>query len=124
MPEATELEGTWEIVSMVESGEQREIEENLARLYRFEGNRGYTRHGDNEDWVPGTTFSLDPSAMLAEIDMDILFGETIRGIYEIDNDVLMICMGIPGESRPDRFESTEDSSTILYEFRRVEEDDE
>jgi len=111
--EATELEGTWEVVSCVVGGEQRETN---GALWRFEGNR---IHSSN---LLIYIFSVDPSAMPAEIDL-IETGSTefILGIYEIDGDSLTLCYGRP---RPDRFESTEDYPTGLYVFRRVEEESE
>lgn len=120
--EETELEGTWEVVSITVNGEKEEID---GKFMRVEGNRIYTREDDDGDWDSGT-FSLDPSAMPAKIDLEHA-EESIRGIYEIDNDVLTICIGMPGEfelgNRPDVFESPEGSSTGLLVFRRVTEEE-
>ena len=79
-------------------------------------------------------FSVNPSAMPAEFDINLAPTISEResygpGIYELDDDLLRICTGIVGEfdpeSRPDRFESSEDYPTRLWVFRRVtEEDDE
>jgi len=133
MPEATELEGTWEFVSWVVFGEQRETD---GAQWRFEGNRKYYRKADDEYWNSGIPLSVNPSVMPAEIDLPV--GHL--GIYRIDGDLLTICLSMPiitldgiepvtrvtlePGTRPDRFESTEDSSTVLIVLRRVEEDDE
>jgi len=119
--EATELEGTWELVSRVRNGEQNEIDNQFVR---FEGNRSYHRTSDDGDWTHDGTFSVDPSAMPAQIDFvatEINDTNIELGIYDIDGDSLRICIGRP---RPDRFESTEDYRTELYVLHRVEEDDE
>ena len=112
----TELEGTWDVVSLVGRGEQFDLPDGF--LMRFVGNRMYHREGDDEDWTHVWTISLDPSAMPAEIDIG---GEFMLGIYELDGDTLTFCIAA---TRPDRFESTEDNLTILRVLRRVEEDDE
>ena len=118
--EATELEGTWATVSYVINGVHEECD---GSFWRFEGNRRYTRIGNAGNWRLLGTFSVNPSAMPAEFD-HVLPQFEFHGIYEIDDDRLMICLGDskafePGP-RPDRFESTEDYPTHLLVFRRVE----
>ena len=62
MPETTELEGTWEVVSYVEYGVSIE---GAHYFWRIEGNRRYTRRGANGNWQLLGTFSVDPSTMPA-----------------------------------------------------------
>ena len=127
--EATELEGTWETVSSVTDGEQHDTANGDLR--RFEGNRWYYRGAEDKNWRPAGTFSMNPSAMPAEIDFVSRqgcyeFATYQLGIYELDGDLLRICMTYstysetPG-TRPDRFESTEE--TWLIVFRRVTEEE-
>ena len=111
MPEATELEGTWEVVSFEFEGVHLE---GQGQLWRFEGNRRYFREGD-DIWFQYDTFSVDPSVMPAEID----WPGGWPGIYELDGDSLTICLG--RGFRPDAFESTDE--TILWVIRRVEDDE-
>ncbi len=124
MPEATELEGTWEIMSYVHNGERVELD---GFLWRHEGDRRYYRPNGDDVWVSAGTYSVDPSATPAEI---VIRSEiaTMRGVYKIDDDLLTICLGFPGAfeegTGPEGFESSEEIRTILAVFRRVEEDDE
>ena len=128
MPEATELEGTWELVSYVRGGEQIDVPD--GHQMRYEDNRMYYRKADDEDWAHYSTFSLDTSAMPPEINFmwRVFSDETefisVLGVYEIDGDSLTICHANPEETRPDVFESSEDYPTNLLVLRRVEEDDE
>lgn len=124
--EETELEGMWEAMSCVMMGGKIEC---VGKILRFEGNRMYFRGADDENWTSGGTFSVNPSAMPAEIEIDNSF--IMLGIYEIDDDLLRICVGFGGESeprdRPDVFESPKGSGdlTVLIVLRGVtEEDDE
>jgi len=121
MPEATELEGTWEMVSSVRFGSPRGI---TSQFWRFEGNRVYYKMGNEESWTRGGLITVNSSAMPAEIDGL----SNVPGIYEVEGNSLTICVGIRNHilrgTRPDRFESSEDFPTVLYVFRRVEEDDE
>ena len=122
--EVTELEGLWEVVSMVIEGEQEEL---YFLFVRFEGNSFFLRAHDADWFLAGSIF-VDPSSMPAE--MAFVFGEGDRSkneamaIYEIDDDVLTICSRNPGEIRPEQFESTKDNQTILMVYRRVEEESE
>jgi len=125
MSEATEVEGTWEVVLDLDKGEQQEID---TQFIRFESNRCHIRVDDDADWILSATISVDPSAMPAEIDFvgegeggDMV--ETLWGIYEMEQDILTICLGKPGD-RPDEFKSSEVYPTILLVLRRVEEEEE
>ena len=113
MPEATELEGTWDVVSQLDRGEI----ETATYFWRFEGNRMYYRTDDDENWNSSGAFSVNPSVIPAEIDLS-----DTPGIYELDGDTLTICVDLAGP-RPDRFESTRNYPTRIYVLRRVEDDE-
>lgn len=116
--EATELEGTWEMVSHLFRGEHDD--QGVGDLWRFKGNILHIRSGRDKPWLLSGTFSVDPSVMPAAIDLEALDA----GIYELDGESLTICFDF--FTRPDRLESTEgDINERLYVYRRVtEEDDE
>ena len=118
--EATELEGTWELVSVVVAGEQDDVPEGFQ--LRFEGHRCYRRDDNDTDWNLFFTFSVAPSTMPVEFDLEN-GDEPNLGIYEIDGDSLTFCYGENGKARPERFESTEDYPSFLLVLRRAEEDE-
>ena len=99
-PQITELEGKWSIVSYVWDGKTKPITVDVSM--RFAGNTRQVWSVDSS--INIRRFSLDPSAMPAEIDIE---PEDV-GIYELDGDTLTICIG-PTGTRPDRFESTKGS---------------
>ena len=117
----TELEGTWEEVSLGVMGNQILPGDENRDFYRFEGNIRFWQMARGATWNNHGAFTVDPSAMPPEIDFD---NHGTLGIYKIEDDSLTICLGKPGESRPDRFESTRDSQTVLMVLRRVEDSDE
>ena len=86
---------------------------------RFRGNMRYIWN-DVDSSIYIRPFSVDPSAMPAEIDFEYGGLGPTPGIYEIDGDTLTLCWG---RTRPERFESPEDPRTALFVFRRVEEED-
>jgi len=100
--EATELEGTWEVVSFVVAGDQVDDPEGPlwvpdGPFWRFEGNRWYFRRSDDGNLKSYCNFSVDPSMMPAEIDITYLL--FMPGIYEMEGDSLRICIGEPGGIR-------------------------
>jgi len=107
--EATELEGTWEVVSKEINGIQHDF--GGFGQWRVEGNRLFYRWTIDGTWSRANPFSVDPSAMPAEIDY-----ERYLGIYEIDGDLLRICSATG--TRPDRFESTEVRRSAVEDFER------
>ena len=118
MPEATELEGTWEVVSWVVKGEKIDYE---SYVWQIEGNRIVACVDEAVGHATmNITFFLDPSMMPAEVDTF-----SFSGIYELDGDSLTICIGsFRQRARPEVFESTEDYPTTLWILHRITEDDE
>ncbi len=46
-------------------------------------------------------------------------GDTMRGIYRLDGDKLVICVGIGGGDRPTEFKTTKDDQAFLDNLERV-----
>lgn len=128
--EATELEGTWEVVSCVIHGVTQDVENEF---WLFEGNRTFILNSETGDIGLREKFTVDPTAMPAQIDFEnwpfedvIPIDRSTRlGIYELDGDKVTICYGIFWHfTRPDIFESIEGSLVALWVLRRVEDSDE
>ena len=107
------LQGKWSIVSVERDGKLVETWTDGVRM--MEGNN-YTLVPKKGDSVKGT-FTLDPSKTPKAIDFLPAAGQykdkTLRGIYEIDGDMLKICFSEPDKARPAEFTSKADSGWTL-----------
>jgi uncharacterized protein (TIGR03067 family) len=70
----------------------------------------------------GVEFEIDPSASPKAVTDTVLDGtgkgSVIRGIYRIDGDTLISCVGAPGHDRPTTFEAGPGTGRSLRVFRR------
>lgn len=113
------FQGTWKLVSVTREGEQ-EPDDHIADLILIVvGNKRTVKRGD--EVVSESTFKLDPTKKPKTIDLTPttgdLKGQTLPGIYEIDEHTQKICLGLTGE-RPTAFVSKQGSGHILQVFRR------
>ncbi len=124
-PVASEsLDGTWEIVSVIEDGKLlplETIQETLikdARLHIRSQLASFTRPNGKTNTL---AFVTNPNVSPRTIDIagDLRVGS--RGIYMRDGDVLMICLrGSESESRPTMMASLPGSDTFQMTLQRVQ----
>ena len=120
---AESLDGTWELVSVIEDGKPLPLDIVKATMIK-----------DARDVISGPTAALirpdgklrtlafvtDPKARPKTLDIagDMHIGG--KGIYMRDGDVLMLCVrGSDAEARPTVLTSLSGSDTFLMTFRRV-----
>jgi uncharacterized protein (TIGR03067 family) len=72
--------------------------------------------------LEGETFSgtikLDAAKTPKQIDLE-LNDRTLKGIYQIDGDMLKISYRLEGDERPTEFESKPDSGIVLVVHKRA-----
>ncbi len=68
-----------------------------------------------------TTFSTDTSKSPATLDAKDSDGVLTLGIYQLDGDVLTVCIGEPGAARPKSFDGSRGSGQTLATFRRCKQ---
>ena len=111
--EKQSLQGKWTIVSVDRDGKEVNMWKDGLRL--FEGDK-YTLTTKGGESFKGT-FALDPAKVPKAIDFmpggGQYKGKTLRGIYEIDGDMLKICFAEPDKERPTEFSSKANSGWTL-----------
>lgn len=117
---ATEFEGEWPMVSGVMNGQP--MDQSLVKWVKR------VTHGNQTTVVAGpqvmmkVEFKHDPSQSPKTIDYVNLAGtnkgKTQYGIYELEGDVLRVCVSAPGAPRPSECESVAGDGRTLTVWKR------
>lgn len=108
------IQGQWQLVRSVRSGQEIPSEQLAVTFFRFSGNR----------WIPGrdendySTFTLNPAASPPQIDITDRDGNTMLGIYDLTGNALVLCIARAGEKRPSRLESDRACNGFLIGLQR------
>ena len=114
------LEGKWESVSVVDNGVKNK------RAYAtivFENDRATVTEGDDGDAYTGkcrikADLKSSPKAIDFMCDDDPFGEETVYAIYDVKDDVLLLCTSDTRE-RPKEFQSRPLSGVCIITFKRV-----
>jgi len=114
------LQGKWTITSAVMDG-NKVPKGQLRGSLLFKGDKySYSTAGGDKG---GGTFRIDPSKkpkFLDSIPSDgPVKGMTVEQIYELDGDILKICLALPGNERPTEFKSEPGSNRMLFTYKRA-----
>jgi uncharacterized protein (TIGR03067 family) len=116
--EKQSLQGKWTIVSVDRDGKAVDMWKDGVRLIEGDNYTLTTKGGDS---FKGT-FALDPAKVPKAIDFSPAGGQykgkTLRGIYEIDGDMLKICFAEPDKERPTEFSSKAGSGWTLATHKK------
>jgi uncharacterized protein (TIGR03067 family) len=113
------FEGTWEMASGERDG--KPVSADVVKTARLvvQGNRHTVKVGD--DTMVGT-HKLDPTTTPKAIDATDtegpFKGKTIRGIYELTDDVFRVCFAPPDKERPKEFTTKSGTGTLLHSWKR------
>jgi uncharacterized protein (TIGR03067 family) len=120
----TELEGTWQAESVVDSGKENKGASDFKLT--FKGDTFTLRKG--EKVVVRGRFTLDARKKPCAIDSTITEGpdqakgKASRGIYRHEGDKLTMCFAQAGqEKRPTEFSAPGGSNHVLLELKRAKE---
>ncbi len=119
-PPATVLEGEWEMVSAVFSGAP--LEAAMVKWCRRVTRGDVTTVLAGPQVMLKASFTTDLSSHPDQIDYLNLDGpnkgKSQAGIFDLQNDILRICMGAPGEPRPVEFVSMAGDRRSLTVWRK------
>jgi uncharacterized protein (TIGR03067 family) len=123
---ATELEklrGTWQLLSAESDGKKTPDEQVKQIRVIIDGDHHTVMFGQKAV-VHKVRFTLDPTtdpkSIEDQLDQEPYKGKKIRGIYRLEGDRLMSCVGPIDGPRPTEFIAKPGSGWTLRRFRRVE----
>jgi uncharacterized protein (TIGR03067 family) len=113
--ELKRIEGTWEVVSMEQNGQQLPLPDKKM-LATFMGNKYVMKIGDQV--VQEGEGKIDPTQQPRTLDVKVTSGDdkgqSMLGIYELKSDQIRACVAAPGKKRPTKFTSKNDQMLITY----------
>ena|SRR5436305_7348248 len=114
------MQGTWRLVSGERNGEKLSDEDIKGVVRTFQGD-SFEAKRDGRTLSKGKV-KLDPSAKPKAVEVMATGRDgqevTIKGIYEIDGDMMKTCLAQPGRDRPKEFAAKEDSGHSYYVWKR------
>jgi len=113
----SKMQGKWKAVETIDSGKPvgREVETNFTITQKK------MQIAEGKEAVLEFTLSLDASKKPKQIDMT-LKGFTMLGIYELQGDMLRICIGPSEKERPLEFVSKVGDNRRLVTLKRIKTD--
>jgi uncharacterized protein (TIGR03067 family) len=116
------FQGTWSVESITKNG--KDVPEDAAQrlILVVKGNERLIRDGD--DVKSKATFTIDASKKPKHMDITVsdgpLKGKTLRGIYELKDGTLTVCLLLEGEGRPEDLTAKEGSNRLLQVFKKAD----
>jgi len=95
-----QLQGEWILQAAMSQGTEIEIPEGKELMFHMEGNMLVPEDSPDDP----AKITLNTGKKPAWIDMTDIKGETIPGVYKIENDKWYICISEPGKPRPETVE--------------------
>jgi len=110
--------GAWTVISFAEGGQKapEAALQDMTVTFTADG-KMTTKRGEQEET---STFKLDPSKKIKEIDGTNAQGKTANGIYKLEGDSLTICFARAAGDRPTEFASPDGTKIVLTVLKRVQ----
>jgi uncharacterized protein (TIGR03067 family) len=121
--EADRLQGTWKAVAIEENGKAVPGEASKDFRLVITGDKAALKCRVNDQFQEETyQLKLDPTTEPKGLELIPLSAgapdREVRGVYQLDKDVLKIRVGKPGAKRPLGFALPSDADTTLYVLQR------
>lgn len=116
------FQGTWAVVSFTQNGMSVPDDEVRQLTLVVTGDERVIKAGD--EVRSRARFSIDPAKTPKTIDIAVsegpLAGRTVRGIYELKDGTLTVCLALAGDDRPDDLTAKEGSDRLLQVLRKAD----
>jgi len=127
-PKDDKLVGEWLVESIHENGKPRQLGDEPVRYEFTADGKWLIYHGDRKSGGDLRRYAVNPKTDPPSIDLDPAPGSKkflpLPGIYKIEGDTLTVCNARTSRGvRPTAFESTAESNTAVYVFKRVKPKD-
>jgi uncharacterized protein (TIGR03067 family) len=116
--EMARFDGTWQLVSAETDGKKL-AEEQARKIKVVIADGRHTVYFGDKVVARGVRFRVDPTTKPKSVEDTLDDGRVVRGIYELDGDVLRSCVAPAGKERPARFSGAAGTGNTLRVFRRV-----
>lgn len=118
--ELVPFQGAWAVESITKSGAAVPDDQAQRLILVVKDNTRVIKDGD--ELKSKATFTVDSSKNPKHMDITVsdgpLAGKTYRGIYELKEDTLTICLALEGDKRPDDLTAKEGSGRLLQVFKK------
>jgi uncharacterized protein (TIGR03067 family) len=114
------IEGKWTLIAGEQDGQDIPNDAVEQSTLEIVGNQHSVRLGDDE--LKGT-HSLDSEQDPMTIDSTDtagpFAGQSLLGIFQVEDDVFTVCFAAPGADRPTEFTTKDGKATILHQWKRA-----
>jgi uncharacterized protein (TIGR03067 family) len=112
--------GEWIVESQVTYG--RPIKTTVERRYTFSDDGKWTLNTKAKAGAVERTYKIDATKKPVAIDMKYTTAITYAGIIKVEGDTMTLCYTRKADERPTKFESPEESATILIVLKRAKKE--
>ena len=114
------IEGKWTLIGGEKDGHDVSDADIQQSTLEIVGNQHSVKLGDDE--LKGThTLNSDQSPMTIDSSDTAgpFAGQTLLGIFKVEDDVFTVCFAAPGADRPTEFTTKDGKATILDQWKRA-----
>jgi uncharacterized protein (TIGR03067 family) len=115
-----QFQGTWSVESIIRDGVAVPDDQTQRLVLVVKDNERMVKDGD--EVKSKATFTVNVATSPKEMDITVsdgpLAGKTLRGIYELKDDTLTICLTLEGAGRPGDLTAKEGSGRLLQVYKK------